>query len=771
MTDRIASLPGYEVLHRLAESDMATVWLARQLSLDRLVAIKVLHPTLVQDPEARARFQAEARAAARINHPGLVQVYDASEHGGLVYFIMEYVPGCTVSDLLTRGAPLSERNALLIAQGVALALGYAWEQERLIHCDIKPDNILIADDGSVKVGDLGLARLMGAATSLDSIEGTPHYCSPEQARGDSDLDCRTDIYALGATMYHMATGRVPFGDGPALDVLRRQIEDFLPDPIDVNTALSPAFGWLVERMMMKDRSIRYADWVAALGDIERVLNGEFPKEPPPPGHSTILRSERRIHMSQTGSPSYKLGTSPGDEAPPKPAQPAKGEKKLQLRKIVVPNDLRSALHGEHKPVGGPDVAREWVYMFTAAAVAAVVYGAVAVYYYLLSERDSEPAPVTAAPTNALRIRPVSAREKSALLQSTVPAPSRPPSRPMELSTLAAQETRSSPSNEKWTNADYARAARLYNTALEQYKEYQRTRSNPSMLAMVEKRCREAIAGFEAVQNIAPPEVDINHLIQQCYQLIADVRQSTLLAPASEADKELSAIVQEAATPPPAESSETDNLILSFSWNHPQPDASERVLKDLARLLQPVAQPSVDLTPDTSLVIFGQVFYLMPMREVARIMKKPQGIRRRVTTAGFPKDSFYYYAHSGEFGNGFDTMLFVTDSADRVVAVQLGNERSSGQLWLDPSSFKTDWSVYDFVEGKTKGSAKWKIAHRVEKKNRVVEIDTELVSHDPNGYFELGDSKSRKALFLPEPIANLILYRIDTLKKAAAPFPK
>lgn len=773
--DEIKTLPGYEVLQRIAASDMASVWLARQVSLDRMVAIKVLHPHLGHDAEARLRFQAEARSAARINHPGLVQVYDAGEHKGLVYFVMEYVPGCSVSDLLKSGKPLSERNALLITQGVASALSYVWEEERLIHCDIKPDNILIADDGSVKVADLGLARSMGRAVSLDSIEGTPHYCSPEQARGDPDLDCRADIYSLGATLYHMLTGRIPFGDGPALDALRRQQEDFLTDPMDINTSVSPAAAWLVEKMMMKDRSVRYPDWAAALDDIDRVANGSLPKEPPPIGQSTVLRSERRIWpVSMAATQAIPAVSSPAKEnITPAMAEPSspRADKKLKLKKIVVSADIRSVMRSSGVKGVERDVAREWLYLFTAAVTAAVVYGSLAVYHYMSTRvADSRQAapepPAPQQPLHPQRIRPATAKEVRTMLEG--PAPSSPKS-----GSAASSRTNAVPSQPRrtaptWTHPDYVRAARLFNSALEQYKQYQRTRQNPSVLPAIEKQCREAIEAFESVKEQAPAEINITGLITQCYRLIEDVRQSTLIAPSQPAKDELSAIVEEAAAPPAAAATVTDDLALNPAWNNPQPDASPRVLADLEQLLRPVASPAADFTADTSIVIFGQVFYLMPVSEAARIMGKPQGIRRRVTTAGFPKDSFFYYTQPGNFGNGFDTLVLITDSADRIVAIQLVSEKSSGDIWLDPKSFKADWSVYNFIEGKVKGSSKWQIAHRVEKKNRVVEMDTELVSHDPNGYFELGDSKSRAALFLPEPIANLILYRIETLKKGLRP---
>lgn len=790
--DAIKSLPGYEVLQCIAEGDVATVWLARQLALDRLVAIKVLNPAGVGDPETRQQFQSEARIAARINHPGIVQVYDAGEFAGLVYFIMEYVPGCTVADLLKQGRPLSERNALLIAQGCALALEYAWNEAQLIHCDVKPDNILIAEDGSVKVADLGLARFMGVAASPDMIEGTPHYCSPEQARGETVLDCRADIYSLGATLYHLVTGRVPFGGSEYLDVLRRQIEDHLPDPMDVNTALSPATAWLIEKMMIKDRTLRYAQWSAVLGDIERALAQQLPASPPPaPGQSTVLRSERRIWPSDSHPaqpPTPKATGSNFVVTPEQPTSPV-GEKRQKAKKIVVSADFRPETARSDERESPVEIAREWLYLFAAAITAIVVYSALGIFYtltptleVLTPENKSADRPAVedvrtrsdSPLSRGSTLRPANAQERRTLLTGALPAPHSPRIALAPKSAEPASQPSSTVNHTRWSNPDFVRGAQQFNAALEQYKKYQRTRADPQILATAEKQCRDALAAFEAVRADAPPEIQIAELVRQCYQLIANIRQCTLLRSDNSPRAAISPIGQDRTSggifSDQTAAKEIDNLILAPSWNGPQPDASEKVLRDFARILRPVTEPALDLTADTSIVIFGQVFYMMPVREAARIMGKPQGIRRRLNTAGFPKDSFFLYSYSGEFGGDFDTMTLVTDSGDRIVAVQVSNGGSPDETWLDPSSFKEEWSIYDFVEGRAKGNPKWKIAHRVEKKNRVVRIDTELVTRDPKGYFELGASKHRAALYLPEPIANLIRLRVEDLLRSGTSHP-
>ena len=155
-------ITGFEMLEKLGEGGMASVWKARQVSLDRMVAIKVLAPRFASDTDDVEMFRREAQQAAKLKHPGIVQVYDAGTENGLYFFVMEYVAGYTVGDWVTRKERLSENDVLLLAECVAGALAYAWDSSRIIHCDIKPDNVMLDDDGSVKVTDLGLARTMNA---------------------------------------------------------------------------------------------------------------------------------------------------------------------------------------------------------------------------------------------------------------------------------------------------------------------------------------------------------------------------------------------------------------------------------------------------------------------------------------------------------------------------------------------------------------------------------------------------------------------------------
>lgn len=291
-------IPGFEILEKIGQGGMASVWKARQLSLDRIVAIKILSEGFADEPEDVRRFQEEAQAAAKLKHPGMVLVHDANAENGMYYFIMEYVSGYTVGDWVRRKGVLSEKDALLVADCVADALGYAWDHANIVHCDIKPDNVIIDEDGTVKVADLGLSRTISLmemdVEESDEIMGTPAYISPEQALGETNLDFRADIYSLGAMLYHLVTGKMMFDELDDDETLDMQVNGRVDDPIDLNPSLSKGICWLIERMTAKDPALREDSWDRVRSDINRVRRGLLPKGVAlPDDASTVRRSIRR----------------------------------------------------------------------------------------------------------------------------------------------------------------------------------------------------------------------------------------------------------------------------------------------------------------------------------------------------------------------------------------------------------------------------------------------------------------------------------------------
>ena len=293
------NLPGFELLEKLGEGGMATVWKARQISLNRTVAVKILSTRGASDENDAVRFQSEAQTMAALKHPGIIQVYDANVHEGVYYLVMEYVAGYSVGDWIRRKKLIPERDVLVTAECVAEALNYAWTTQRMIHCDIKPDNVIVDADGSLKVADLGLAKSIVAAggrSDSNEIMGTPNYMSPEQITGGSELDCRTDMYSLGAMLYHMSTGQMLFQEVPdARAVMEKQVKDRAPDPLDLNPKLSMSTCWFIEKLLAKDRNQRHPDWSALLADIRLVKKGKMPAgRLPAEAVSTTRRSPKRV---------------------------------------------------------------------------------------------------------------------------------------------------------------------------------------------------------------------------------------------------------------------------------------------------------------------------------------------------------------------------------------------------------------------------------------------------------------------------------------------
>jgi serine/threonine-protein kinase len=273
-------IPGYQLLGLLGQGAMGGVFKARQLSMDRLVAIKVLMGRYTSNPKFLQRFRQEARIAAKLSHNNIVQAIDVASAGNVHYLVMEYVEGRSIQQELDAGRKFTEKEATDIVLQIAQAIDHA-HRRGLIHRDIKPANILLTKDGIAKLADLGTAREMGD-TDLARAEqgltiGTPFYISPEQAAGKSNIDGRADIYSLGATFYHMVTGRPPF-PGPGVDaVLQAHLKQPLTPPQRINPELSPTLSRVITMMMAKDPSKRYQKPEGLIIDLECLLSGEAPR--------------------------------------------------------------------------------------------------------------------------------------------------------------------------------------------------------------------------------------------------------------------------------------------------------------------------------------------------------------------------------------------------------------------------------------------------------------------------------------------------------------
>ena len=280
------NIPFLDFIGIAGRGGMATVWRAWHKELRRDVAVKVLDASFAANGKDVRQFMIEVRTMSNLHHQGIVQGYGADYADGSYYCIMDYVDGYTFGSLLNRKKHIAEADALVICESVADAMKYAWENFGIVHCDIKPENIMADRDGTVKITDLGLCQSQAAmkkdTPQADEVIGTPAYISPEQIYGDVELDCRADIYSLGATLYNLTAGRMLFPLTNNDDILRAHVDDeqSAPDPRLFNPDLSQNFVNLMARMLVKDRNYRYQSWDEVFTDARLAEEGGEVVPPP-----------------------------------------------------------------------------------------------------------------------------------------------------------------------------------------------------------------------------------------------------------------------------------------------------------------------------------------------------------------------------------------------------------------------------------------------------------------------------------------------------------
>jgi len=248
----------YRIIEQLGQGGMASVYKAYHASLDRYVALKVLHPAFHQDQTFKARFQREAQVVARLEHPNIVPIYDYSEYESRPFLVMKYIEGDTLKARLNQ-SPLTSEEIEHVVNSVGSALAYAHKQG-ILHRDVKPSNVMIAKDGTMYLADFGLARIAEtdeSTLSSDSIMGTPQYISPEQAMGKKDLDASTDIYSFGVMLYEMVVGQVPFSANTPFSIIHDHIYTPLPLPMKVNPSVPESVQRVLLKALAKDRLDRY----------------------------------------------------------------------------------------------------------------------------------------------------------------------------------------------------------------------------------------------------------------------------------------------------------------------------------------------------------------------------------------------------------------------------------------------------------------------------------------------------------------------------------
>ncbi len=314
----------YRIVAELGRGGMGVVYKAHEESLNRFVAIKVLGEHLSQDPDYVTRFVREAQSAAKLSHPNIVQIYFIGEDAGKQYFVMEYVSGRSLQQLLRSDGrmvpPRATRLILQAASGLAAA-----HDQGVIHRDIKPANLILSDGNLLKIADFGLALMPDAASRLTMsgmFMGTPGYLSPEQCL-DSDLDCRTDIYSLGVTYFEMLTGTAPFRADSPLALIRKIAEEEPPPVSELNPDVDERVRAILARMMAKDREQRYPDAHELVDAVEDYLDSTGGRREPATGGAVVMAppappppaDAQALNTSPTMAVESGVGSSPGSTAP------------------------------------------------------------------------------------------------------------------------------------------------------------------------------------------------------------------------------------------------------------------------------------------------------------------------------------------------------------------------------------------------------------------------------------------------------------------------
>ena len=267
----------YEISRRIGRGGMADVFLARDLLLDRDVAVKVLFPEHAVDPNFVERFRREAQSVAGLNHPNIVGVYDWGQTGNTYFMAMEFVKGRTLSEALRRQGRMTSVSAAGVGAAIANALAYA-HRNNVVHRDIKPANILLGEDGAIKVVDFGIARALdagheGGLTQDGAVMGTATYFSPEQAKGEG-LDLRSDLYSLGVVLYELVAGKPPFAGDSALATAYKQVNEAAPRLRDLVADVPLALEAIIAKCLTKNADMRYNNAEQLRDDLRRFMNGE-----------------------------------------------------------------------------------------------------------------------------------------------------------------------------------------------------------------------------------------------------------------------------------------------------------------------------------------------------------------------------------------------------------------------------------------------------------------------------------------------------------------
>ncbi len=363
----------YRVIDRIGSGGMSVVYKAQDLSLGRIVAVKMLHENLTDDEGFLRRFQREAHAAANLSHPNIVTVHDIGEDGNRHYIVMEFVDGRTLKQLVRlqnqQGRPLSFQRALDLAIQICAGIGYA-HRANLVHCDVKSQNILVTRDERVKVADFGIARAMSEATqhTLDSeIWGTPHYFSPEQAAGLPATPA-SDVYAIGVVLFELLTGRLPFLADTHTALALKHMHEPPPQAAEINPLVPQQLDQILQKVMAKEPAARYR----TADQLGRILSAY---------RDSALQATTTVSLLDLEAPLFEQPTSLYQRPGAPPAYSGSDEAAVQ------PGYSPSAHGGGGITFGSapatPAAERDWVAIILAILAVMALLGLIPLWYFVL----------------------------------------------------------------------------------------------------------------------------------------------------------------------------------------------------------------------------------------------------------------------------------------------------------------------------------------------------------------------------------------------------
>jgi serine/threonine-protein kinase len=727
-------IPGYQILQVIGIGGTSTVYKAKQSSLDRTVALKVLSPSLARDQAARDAFRRESQLASQIRHPAIAAIVDAGEANGFLYYAMDFIDGSPLSEVVKSG-PLPPKEVIKIGRIVTDVLGKVFAQLGLLHGDLKPGNLMLARDGSLHLMDFGLARLTAITPSmLEDFDGTPTYLAPEILAGEPQ-DVASDIYSLGLTLYHLATGIAPFEGYSVEQLLEAQSNDFLPDPIAMNASVPLGFAQLLCKMTAKSPAERPGGWDALARDFASVEAGRRPA-PPIPGEaaSTILLDESH--------------------------RPSPRENRAGTIRVTQAAQRRAAA-----PVAKSSGIGVWI-GWTVVFLLLLLGASLAVYFDAWGwiQKQMHPAVPAAFDKDTPR------SHKS---DATAAAPAAKPAETADAAPLDPAVTRGTLVEGAWNDDGYVAAAKRFNAALARYLAATNQPENNPVGREVASEARAAAAQLESRLPDCPPDMPLLDYLTACYQLARDGERMALSRreKAFLADKAKKSR-NESLAPWPVPEKTNDPfgayMDLGYAWEAMFAPEDAREATDFVMLLSDHVRADCATRADPNQMLYLGVKWLAPRKDVLKTFKcAALPVREPVPSRLFPYGGAFLTRVALPEGSALGTLrvgptesvrykeaLIVSDARDRVIALELLDGSPDGETVAPTSSFTPQYLTEDFVTASmVPENGDRLVAYTIRPSEKLLRIDEETM--DANTFKPV----RRSSLLLPRGVANVLAYHV------------